>query len=154
MPKHRVMSAEEIAARMEMRKSGINPDSAGETLALRNQVRELEAEVMRHRDKGSISPAELRNDLDSILKRYGVEPIEELLKLLMERGPDGNLLMGVMDRAEVWQNLLQYRMPKLRAVEHTGTVNQQVNIVVMKFGTQEVIERRPLVLDVKTEGEA
>lgn len=140
-----VPTAAEIAEINKKRAKGISPGPPGE-VALQRRVKELEAQLAVLSAPGQLTPAELRSNLDDILRKYGVEPAEEVVKLLT---PDihGNFQLGPKDRAALWMELLQYRMPKLRSVEHSGKVDSNLTLVIMKYATGEVIEKKAIMLD-------
>lgn len=120
-------------------------------------VRQLEEKVRALQSQLSLSlpealtPAKLREGLDEILKRFGVEPVEEVIKILTDRDEAGRYHLTAKDRAHLWMELMQYRMPKLRSMEHSGTVDANLTLVVMKFSTNEVIERKAIPLDTDSE---
>jgi hypothetical protein len=137
-----VPSVEDIRARMQAQAAGQVPDSI-EVIALKKQVELLQGQVAVMSDAKKLNPAELRLGLDNILKKYGVEPAEEVVKLLMPN-ENGEYQLTPKERTAYWLELMQYRMPKLRAMEHSGKVDQELTLVVMKFSTGEEVIRKPL----------
>lgn len=113
------------------------------------RIRELESELQGYRSApNKLTVADMRQGLDAILKRHGVEPADEAIKILLD--PESRL--SPKERAHMWLELMQYRMPKLKAIDHTGRVDGNLTLVVMKFGTNEVMSERPLQID-KTSGD-
>jgi hypothetical protein len=116
--------------------------------AMRARIKELEFQVKKFNEApDKLTPIEMRQGLDEILRRHGVEPADEAIKILMD--PESNL--SDKDRAQMWLELMQYRMPKLRSVEHSGRIDSSLTLVVMKFGSNEVLSERPLQIDAQTE---
>lgn len=143
------MTVAEIRARNAMKAEGKNPDSPAEVLALRTQVSQLTNQVESLTSKkldAKLSPVEMRKSLDSLLEFYQIEPAEELIKAATEKTVDGRFALPVGDRMEIWSTLLQYRMPKLKATEISGKVDQNITIKVLHFGTKQVIKEK--VIDI------
>jgi len=116
--------------------------------AMRARIKELEFQVRKFNEApDKLTPTEMRQGLDEILRRHGVEPADEAIKILMD--PESNL--SDKDRAQMWLELMQYRMPKLRSMEHSGRIDSSLTLVVMKFGSNEVLSERPLQIDAQTE---
>jgi hypothetical protein len=140
------MSVEEILARKQLKDSGQNPDSATEVLALRNRVKTAE-EALAARDKKPTTPGEARKSLELLLDHYEVSPAEELIKIAMEKRPNGEFLLPVMDRAAIWQGMMRYTTPQLKAVEHSGKIDTNINVTVMDYSTKVVIDQRTQVIN-------
>lgn len=145
MPKNRVMSVEEILARKELREKGQNPDSATEVLALRNRVKDAEEALAKKNEKPS-TPAEARRSLEQLLDFYEVSPAEELIKIAMEKKGDGSFFLSIMDRAAIWQGMMRYTTPQLKAVEHSGKIDTNINVTVMDYSTKVVIDKRTQII--------
>ena len=94
----------------------------------------------------SRSRADLRRVMDIVMEHFGVEPIVELVRMASQETLDPSL------RAKIWMELQSYRMPKLKSVEHTGTVNHQHNVVIVRFGEDgKVRTEKQLRTSVPTE---
>lgn len=143
-----VPTVEDIQRRMADLREGRTPE-APETLTLRAKIRDLEGQVATLEAataQKKLTPQEMREGLDEIFRRYGVEPAEEVIRLLTSVDAEGRHMLQAHERAKIWLELLQYRMPKLRAIEHSGRVDSNMTLVIMKYSTNEVIESRPLTL--------
>ncbi len=130
-PHSPVYTAEDIRKMNERKaagKSPVPPKSAG--AVLQSRVKDLQEEVDRLRRLEHERPtrATLVADLVAIFKKYGVEPVEELIRMATQEGlsPD--------QRIKVWTELAAYRHPKLKSVEVNGQVDMNFTIVVKKFG--------------------
>jgi len=150
MAKSRVMSVAEIQAREKLKEMGQNPDSAQEVLALRARVVELEQQLsvlqVRRSEVGPSNP-QMRKSLDLLLEHYNVEPAEECIRAALEKTPDGSYVLSMADRVEIWQGLMRYRNPQLKAVEHSGKIDTQLNITVMDYSTKVVIDQRKVTIN-------
>ena len=82
----------------------------------------------------NLSPIELRAKLDTCLADAGLEPAAELARMVMEKNARDEFLLGPGDRIKILSELNQYRMPKLKAVENTGTVTHDHKVLIMRFG--------------------
>ena len=101
--------------------------------------------------------------VSALLKKKHIDPTEELVKMFMLKRPAdpsfyteeeyANLLqdheivvesgikymqLRVSLRAKIMLELIQYCAAKLRAVEHTGQIDQRVLIEIVKFGSEHV----------------
>ena len=139
------MSVEEILARKELRAKGQNPDSATEVLALRNRVKEAEQALAEKTEKPS-TPTEARHSLEKLLEYYEVSPAEELIKIAMEKREDGSFFLPIMDRAAIWQGMMRYTTPQLKAVEHSGKIDTNIHVTVMDYSTKVIINKTTQVL--------
>lgn len=153
-----VLSPEELIAIRERKAAGQAPVSPVQVLALTNQVARLEADLqaanLKLETRNSL-PAEIRKSLDRLLETYDVEPAEELIRLAVERKPGtepgtvGDFVLDRMSRERIWTTLLQYRMPKLKSVENTGTVKHELNIKVVMLDEREeekIIETKVMAI--------
>jgi hypothetical protein len=92
-------------------------------------------DLQRENQSRKITPKQLKRTLDDVLDKYGVEPAEELVKLAVERiSATGAFILDVDQRIQIWRDLLQYRMPKLRAVETHGTLDHTITVEIKRFG--------------------
>lgn len=131
--------------------------------ALQGQVQNLEAHVQELRktlDRGKRSPEELRAALNQLLDTYDMEPAEELIKMVMaqRRAEDGEMVWALDPalRSKILLELVQYRMPKLKSVEHSGTVDHKHEITIIRYGEDGAIRKEmlpkhsaPPVIDVE-----
>lgn len=112
------------------------------TKRLEHVVDNLQDEINRNEiEKKKASPVEMRRQLGEILEKYGIEPAEELIKLATEVDGNGKLVATRSERTKIWTEILQYRMPKLKSVEMSGTVDNTITVVVRKFGGDTIVER-------------
>lgn len=86
----------------------------------------------------------LRDTLARMLKKYGVEPAEELVKMAVARDASGEFVLTTDQRIRVWEGLMAYQMPKLKAIEMSGTIDHELTVVVRRFDVDTVVDRRKL----------
>lgn len=161
MPKQKViLSAEELRLRRLKKEQGIPVVTESEVLTLRNKVVALENQLAKRQEslaERGPCPATLRAKLDTLLEHYNVEPAEQVIKILMEKDDSGQFVLGPKDRAELWMDLNQYRMAKLKAVELSGKVDQSITYNVIMFSKdphggaprEELLETK--TIDIKKE---
>ena len=151
MAKQRIiLSPEELAARRARKEAGLPPTNERDTLVLKTKVAELQEKLERQElaaaTKGPTTQS-LRKDLDKLFSHYDIEPAEELIKIATEKNENGSFKLTSIERAQIWENLMQYRMPKLRATEKSGKVEHNLTIKVVTFSVKPEEER---VLSEKT----
>lgn len=150
MGKQHVPTAAEIRERIRLRDTGIVLESM-ETLRLRQKAKDLEREVAQLKDTPKpLAPQDLRDGLDKIFAKFGVEPAEEVIKILQATQlVDGieRPMLSASERAKIWLELLQYRAPKLRSIEHSGKIQQDLQVVIMRFSDGKEIETKKVPLD-------
>lgn len=98
-----------------------------------------------------------RRDVSQILEEAGIEPLDELLAMYNERVDDpgskdhGKFVMSPGERRALMKELLKYKHPQLKSVEHTGNGgdNRVVVVLQMPDGTQKshAVEARGKVID-------
>ena len=131
----RIPSPEEIAAHLqteEVRKgAGLEvPESPALDVEPGGEISQIAKDGIIHKIRElRRTPTELRKVLDLILQHYDVEPMLELVKMGMDSANVSPEL-----RAKIWMELQSYRMPKLKSIEHSGTVRHQHNVVIVRFG--------------------
>jgi len=169
----KVPSAEEIRKLLEERKRGANKLEVAlasrdaevgkrdeEIQALQAETARLMSELGRAKSTGRNNMAEMRGRLSELVEKYGCEPAEELLKMVMEevpvldeRGvqrttPDGAPItrprLDSETRANVLLKLMEFRMPKLRSSETAGQMDVDMRVVIMRFGERVPEERRAI----------
>lgn len=95
---------------------------------------EVHATVVAERDKLRRAVKVNKNaTVRMILEELGVEPAKELIKMALEEDAKGQLALSSDQRIKIWSELLQYQQPKLKSVEHSGKVDQELTIIVKKF---------------------
>lgn len=143
MIKNRIPSAAEIAALIEAKsrggvvQGGVLVDTAklvGENLVLSKANEKLEAAYREEQEKKlSLTAKDRRGLFDALLLKYGVEPAEEILKMLTD-SENPHYISDPQTRLDTWQKLMEYRTPKLKSVEHEGATDNVYNIVVVRYG--------------------
>ena len=143
-----------------LRGLGVIPEGGNilqQNARLAAQNERLAAQNRAIAQRGVITAADRRQIFDNLLEKYGVEPAEELLKMLADPA-DPHYVNDIEMRAKLWQDLMQYRMPKLKSIEVSGQVEHKVNVVIVRYGEDGSVRqeklteaRRAPVLDVKTE---
>lgn len=153
-----ILSADELAAIRERKAAGQAPVSPIQEVQLRNRIEDLEVALEEANAKlqnRATLPAELRKSLDALLEAYDVEPAEELIKLALKRKPgiepgtEGEFVLSNTERKFIWETLLQYRMPKLKSVENSGTVKHEHTIKVVMLtpeGNEKIIETKTMTI--------
>lgn len=76
----------------------------------------------------------VKKTLASLLEKYAVEPAEELIKLAMGRDENGEYTCSIQQQIDIWEGLMSYQMPKLKAVEHSGQVDHSIQVTIKQFG--------------------
>lgn len=113
----------------------------------------LEAEVERLQvrlDRAKTSSACIREYLDETLAKHGIKAaFEPLIAMATERYPEdfsvealqGEFKLDADQRIKIWTEILSYQMPKLKAMEVSGTIDNSISVIVRRFGDDTVIER-------------
>lgn len=124
----------------------------------REQVKkEVEIEMGR---RGRLTTADLRIQFEKFLEKEGIEPAQELVRMVMAQDEQGRFALSPDQRIKILLELNQYRMPKLKATENTGTVQHDHRVVIVKYGEKlpeadQSLElprsNRPLIVDVEPE---
>lgn len=146
-PRQHIPSVEEIRARMNLQDAGV--DVGGITAAThgavvneRDTLRSRVAELQGQLDRARVSPTAMKLTFDAICERHGVEPADELIRIATARDEEGRHILPAKERASIWADLLQYRMPKLRATEVSGKIDHSLTIVVQRFGSGEKLSEK------------
>lgn len=132
---------------------------AQETVSLRQQV----ADLRESAEKPKAITGQLRAALSDILAKHKIKAaFEPLVELALEKHPPGHEYAGsfvcdVDQRIRIWVELLQYQMPKLRAIEVAGEIDNTLTVVIRKFDdsgsvrqVQQAIQKEA-VIDVPTQ---
>jgi hypothetical protein len=104
--------------------------------AAEDKARAAENELTKLLNTKPGQEAKVRNSLEEALRRYDLNPEDELVRLLVERNDSGQFIMGQNERVKLLMTLLEYRQPKLKAVESTETKNFNINVTIRRFGKQ------------------
>ena len=92
------------------------------------------------------------SSLSEILERHDIEPIEELITMYHERDEEGKFVMSPAERRSLMKELLKYKHPQLKAVEHKGRPedNRITVVIQMPDGSRAAtqVEQRGKVVDV------
>lgn len=120
-------------------------------LVSQNTAYEKQLEQMTRRlDQSTGGTASLKAHLDTILKKWGIqaafEPLIEMATALYPADYPietlrGEFKLNADQRIKVWTEILSYQLPKLKAMEVSGTVDSSITVVVRRFGGDAVIER-------------
>ncbi len=158
-PKANVPSVDEIMAKMrrESNQRNVAPieQRQAREKSLESRVEALTEEVRRMPRPGKMTAAELREAMEVVFQKYDMDPMDELVRIVMERNPDGAFILDADQRIRVLGELLSYRMPKLKAMEVGGAVAVQHTINIVRYGEdgKRVIESKvaaaPGIIDVK-----
>jgi len=134
----RVPSPDEIRAFLSARGGG----SQKLIVAGADRISKLEQDVRSLVTKGPRrTTAEIQEGLDLIMQKYGMEPAEELVKMVMEKDSVGAWVLTNDQRIKILSDLVQYRMPKLKSVEVAGNVNHKHEIIIVRYGEDGVVRR-------------
>lgn len=95
------------------------------------------------------SPQEMREGLQIIMDNYGMSPEEELVRMVMQKTCDDQFVLAPELRTRILEGLMQYRMPKLRAMEITGTVDHSHTITIVRYGDDGVPQREKTIVSPK-----
>ena len=140
-------SPEQIRQVMQARAQGLPVANLAEAMVMREKVDGLEkrnAELagLVH-NRGAMTNSDRRNILDAVLKKYEMEPAEELVKMLKDPA-DPHFITDTDTRVRVLQDLMQYRMPRLKAVEVTEKHEMELNITILRIGEDGSTKNEPL----------
>jgi hypothetical protein len=140
MPK---FTDQEIERRIQERKAQEGPDLVDRQ---RMSLEKYQEEVAKQQAKiddlaGKLSKrsewerSQGRALFEEAVKKYGIEPIDELLRLVAERDPEtGRFVLPPNLRIKVLLDLLDYRMPKSKAVESVHEGDYNYTVVIQNFG--------------------
>lgn len=158
MAKKRIITAAEIIAHQEAAKAGMQVTDPGAVNALINEKAQVEEALQKAEDEKKLlsaklkaqTPQGLRARLEEALSKFGITAaFEPLIELATERYPAdfpvenlrGQLVCTVDQRIKIWTEILQYQMPKLKAVEVAGQVDNSITVIVRRFGGDSIVER-------------
>lgn len=97
-----------------------------------------------------------RREIQRILEEAGIDPVAELIAAYNERvddplSPDnGKFVMAPHERRTLMKEMLKYTHPQLKAVEHTGTDDKRITVVLqMPDGSRssQEVQARGKVID-------
>jgi hypothetical protein len=158
MARVRVPSPEEIQAIVDARERGVElaiPDARG---VMQEKVSRLERQVESLATRGKMTAAEMREALVICCQRHNFMPADELARMVMERGGDGEFALTTDQRIRVLSQLNKYIMPELKSVEVAGTVEHNHTINIIRYGedgriTKEEFKDQPMrkIIDAKVE---
>jgi hypothetical protein len=151
---HPVTSTAEFERRMRKGIPGSREVIMSEEIRTRDKrISELESEVrslVRQLDelkgRGKITPQEIRANLGNIIEKFGCEPIEEVLRMCYEKDAQDRYILSPDQRIRVLLEVNQYRMPKLKSVEHSGEVKHNIQVVLKRSGELEAGAPREVVV--------
>ena len=97
--------------------------------------------VALHRKMTDAENAQTRSVMDSLVERHGVEPADELMRMVMERNDQGRFVLSEALRVKILLELHSYRAPKMRATENHHVHDHNVLVVQKNFsgGRERVI---------------
>ena len=95
----------------------------------------------------TLKTPEAKKKAGEIFEKYGVEPIEELIKLATEKDDKNEHVLPHGMRVKIWSDLASYRAPKMKTIETQSDVTHHVNVTVMRFGTGEVVKKHVFDID-------
>ena len=123
-------------------------------LELSGQLDTLRTENAKLKDRKKSDPTQMRGMLDAVIKKHACEPADELLRMVTEQTQvldrqgnpaftdDGQpMLRYVLDaelRSTILLKLMEFRMPKLRGMEINGKMDVNHQVVIVRFGDQEM----------------
>lgn len=151
----RVPSPEEIAAIVQARAMGIEPESLQlreqKLVDLEERTRQLEIQTRRSKR----SAKELQEAMYLLMEKHDFSPMEELVQIAISlRGDPAQQDL----RVKILQDLMQYTQPKLKSVEVRGEVDHKHTVVIVRYGEDGRVSQErlsapgaPQVLDVAAE---
>ena len=165
VPKKIILTAAEILAAEKAKEAGMEVTDPGVVNSLINEKASLEHSLKVAEEEKlllsaklkSQTPQGLRLRLEECLKQFGITAaFEPLIELATERYPmdhpveaaRGQLVCTTDQRIKIWTEILQYQMPKLKAVEVSGQVDNSITVIVRRFGDDSVIERKIPVTEI------
>lgn len=105
-------------------------------------VKEVE-KLNQRLEKQQSSTASIRAHLDAMLAKHNIRAaFEPLIEMATERYPDdfkvevlrGEFKCDVDQRIKIWTEVLSYQLPKLKAMEVSGQIDNQLTVIVKRFG--------------------
>ena len=118
-------------------------------LQLREENERLKAELATLKTRGKMTLSEQRQSLDKILEKYGVHPVEELVRLAVSKKPDGTDELSKDQQIRIWTEIAQYQVPKLKSVEQHSQVDHTHTIIIRRFGDKAL--STPKTIDIPSE---
>lgn len=160
--KQRDWSVEELQEKWRCEQAGLPWPPVERAVEALDNMAKKDEEILKLRteiDRVRKQKGAIRLALAEMFERYGIDPAEELIKIATEtvNGPGGTpvLVCDKQERISIWRDLLQYRYPKLKAMEVAGKVDHNLNVTILRFsgeggGEPVAINRTPTV-DVDAE---
>lgn len=116
----------------------------GELAHENNSIKKQLEKALDKLDKSKGGSASLREHLDSILAKHGIKAaFEPLIAMAMEQWPKdehtpqvlwGQFKLEADQRIKIWCEILSYQLPKLKAMEVSGQVDNSLTVYVKRFG--------------------
>lgn len=131
-----VPSVEELRERRKQQAQGLPPVTVAQQTRLLQENEALKkslADLTERGTKGLLSPTEFRATIMQLFQEFKVHPVRELLVMYHEENARGRLLT-VEQRIHVMELLMQYTLPKMKTMEITGEVNQNITVTVKRYG--------------------
>jgi len=141
---HHVPTPDEIVAILAARKAGLAPPSNAPRQKDADAIQALQTQVNEMMEKKIHSPDELRLHLQDMQRKHGCDPLEEMVRIVMEKRPDGKYVLGSEARVRVLEMLNSYSLPKLRSMEITGKMDVSHTINIVRFGDDGSIRQEKL----------
>lgn len=103
--------------------------------------------------------AGIREYLDETLKRHGIKAaFEPLIEMATERWPDtaepaiirGTFRLDADQRIKIWTEILSYQLPKLKAMEVSGQIDNSITVMVRRFGGGDAVIERAASIPVES----
>lgn len=70
------------------------------------------------------------HDISAVLSAAGIDPVQELIDAYNERDDEGKFVMSAQERRSLMKELMKYTHPQLKAVDHSGTIDKRVVVVL------------------------
>ena len=103
--------------------------------------------------------AGIREYLDETLKKHGIKAaFEPLIQMATEVWPDtaepaiirGQFRLDADQRIKIWTEILSYQLPKLKAMEVSGQIDNSITVMVRRFGGGDAVIERSASIPVES----
>ncbi len=110
------------------------------------QVNKLTNEMQRRKR----SSKDLQEAMFLLMEKYDFSPAEELVKYCVQKDTDGMFLIDKAYsgqpgmRIRILETLLEYTAPKLKSIEHSGSVEHEHTIHIIRYGDDGKVSKEPI----------
>jgi len=124
-----------------------------------DQIKKQLEKALSKLDKAKGGSANLREMLDTVLAKYGIKAaFEPLIAMATETHKEdesipkvlwGRFVLEADQRIKIWTEILSYQLPKLKAMEVSGQIDNSLTVYVKRFGGASVGMAEQLIQEVQ-----